>query len=167
MSNWDKYEKSAKKGPMSLFFRLAGLFIAIAIVVGVAGVVLGWFSGVGTVINQEFSPQALLTKYEWFKNAAAQLDKKNADILVYETRIAGLRSEYEGVRRSDWPRDDRQQMGQWITERAGLVASYNALAAEYNAAMAKINWAFTNVGQLPAGATTPLPREFRNYKTDI
>jgi hypothetical protein len=41
--------------------------------------------------------------------------------------------------------------------------SFNQLAADYNAQMAKINYAFCNVGQLPQGATTPLPREYKPY----
>ena len=54
----------------------------------------------------------------------------------------------------------------WEQEQAGMVLSYNALAAEYNAKMAEMHWAFTNVGQLPAGASEPLPREFAPYRTE-
>jgi hypothetical protein len=27
----------------------------------------------------------------------------------------------------------------------------------------KFNWRFTNVGDMPPGATTPLPREYKPY----
>ena len=55
-----------------------------------------------------------------------------------------------------------QQCG-W-QEVSGITAGLNALASEYNAQMAKWNWRFTNVGQLPKGATEALPREFKPYQ---
>lgn len=70
---------------------------------------------------------------------------------------------YAGVPRTDWPRADLEQYNLWSSEFAGVIASYNGLAAEYNAQMSKANWAFTNVGDLPDGASEPLPREFATY----
>lgn len=115
------------------------------------------------VAREETGPRALLRKYEWFKDAAAQLDKKMADIEVYENKLILLEKAYEGTPRKDWPRSDLEQFNLWAVELAGLKASYNSLAAQYNSNMAKINYAFTNVGDLPPGAVEPLPREFRDY----
>jgi two-component SAPR family response regulator len=112
---------------------------------------------------KEFKPSALLEKYEYYKDASAQLDKKVADIGVYNTRINELKIEYTGVARKDWARDDREQMSIWQSELAGVKASYNLLAADYNAAMAKFNYAFCNVGDMPKGAETPLPRSYKPY----
>jgi hypothetical protein len=75
-----------------------------------------------------------------------------------------MEKDYEGTSRKDWDRTDKEQFNLWQQEVAGVIASYNALAAEYNAAMAKINYSFTNIGSLPKGASTPLPREVREYK---
>jgi len=112
----------------------------------------------------QFDPKVMLKRYEWFKDAAAQLDKKKADIAVYEKRFAQLKADYAGKSRSEWPREDREQANLWSSEVAGITASYNDLAAQYNGAMAKANHAFTNVGDLPRGASTPLPREFKTYE---
>ena len=112
---------------------------------------------------KEFKPSELLRKYEWFKDASAQLDKKVADIKVYESRFKTINQAYEGVPRKDWPREDREQLSLWITEVSGIKASYNSLSAEYNAQMAKFNWRFCNAGTLPQGATVPLPREYKPY----
>lgn len=71
---------------------------------------------------------------------------------------------YEGVKRLDWPKEDREQYNLWTSEVAGVRASYNALAAEYNSQMSKFNWRFTNAGQLPEGATETLPREYKPYE---
>lgn len=39
--------------------------------------------GIDTAYN-ELKPSELLRKYEWFKDAIASLDKKKADIQIYE-----------------------------------------------------------------------------------
>ena len=105
----------------------------------------------------------MLEKYEWFKDAAAQLDKKQADITVYNGRITEMNTTYKDLARQNWPREDREQYNIWSSEVAGVKASYNTLAAEYNAQMAKFNWRFANAGDLPKGADKPLPREFKPY----
>jgi hypothetical protein len=115
------------------------------------------------VLQEQTEGHELLRKYEWFKDAAANLDKKKADIQVYDLRFANLRKAYEGQGRTAWSREDREQSNIWESEVAGIKASYNQLAADYNAAMAKINYRFCNVGQLPQGANEPLPREFKPY----
>lgn len=115
------------------------------------------------VLQEQTEGHELLRKYEWFKDAAAQLDKKKADIQVYDRRFKNLKDAYSGQTRNQWSREDREQSNIWEGEVAGIKASYNALAADYNAAMAKINYRFCNLGQLPAGADRPLPREYKPY----
>lgn len=115
---------------------------------------------------EEFKPSELLRKYEWFKNASAQLDKKKADIAVAGQRMKTMQEDYVGTPRKDWPRSDREQYNLWSSEVAGIKMSYNTLAAEYNSQMAKFNWRFTNAGDLPKGATEPLPREYKPYETN-
>ena len=127
------------------------------------GMISEWLGGAKEVAQQEFGAKELLRKYEWFKNASATLDKKRADIKVYEASLVNMVADYEGVKRSEWARTDRENMNQWRAELAGVKASYNSIAGQYNAQMAKANWAFTNKGSLPTGATQVLPRKVRNY----
>lgn len=131
--------------------------ILLLIVLSLAGRACTWTSGALDTAQQEVSAKELLRKYQWFKDASAQLDKKIADVKVYDRRVKVI----EGKKNAT--RADQEQMYIWMSEVAGVKASYNGLAAEYNAQMSKINWAFTNVGQLPAGAATPLPREYKPY----
>lgn len=137
-------------------------------VLGIGACAIGLVGGVATngaqVIQKEFYPDALLRKYEWFKDASAALDKKQADIKVYQRRLTDLEHSYTGVARRQWARDDREQSSIWQSELSGVRASYNSLAADYNAEMAKFNWRFTNVGDLPRGSSTPLPREYKPYE---
>ena len=114
----------------------------------------------------EFGPRALLKKYEWFKDAAAQCDAKLASLKAYDARQQSLKDSYAGDKRQSWSREDREQMNLWEQEKAGIKASYNVLAAEYNSQMVKFNYRFCNAGDLPQGANQPLPREFKPYVED-
>ena len=153
---------------MKIFGMLGISFALLAGLAGliIAGPVCGWIGEAADVTREELGPRALLKKYEWFKDALAQLDKKKADIGVYGTRLKSLETAYEGVPRKDWPRTDLDHWSQWHSEVAGTKSSYNSLAAEYNSQMSKANWRFTNAGSLPKGADVVLPREVRAYVAD-
>lgn len=122
-----------------------------------------WLSKASDVATQQVDPALLLKRYEWFKEASAQADKRRANIEVFKARLTSMEKSYEGTARKDWDRTDKEQFNLWQQEIAGTVASYNEIAAEYNAAMAKFNYRFTNVGDLPRGAAQPLPREVKPY----
>lgn len=97
---------------------------------------------------------------------ASEAKQKQADISVYTSKIKSMRDDYAGQKRSSWDRTDKETFNVWEQELAGIKASYNGLSAEYNAQMAKINWAFCNIGKLPPGATSPLPREYKPYEQE-
>jgi hypothetical protein len=143
--------------------------LVLAFIVGwvtfsVLGKGCAWIGKASIVAEEQVDPRLLLKRYEWFKNVAAECDKKLADVQVYKARLASMEGSYEGTPRKDWDRTDKEQFNLWEQEVAGVIASYNSLAAEYNAAMSKINYSFTNVGSLPKGATDPLPREVKPYQ---
>lgn len=160
---WDRLEVTANKGPWQLFWMAIAILVPMFVILWVLASVMGWFGEAAQVAREEFGPRAMLEKYEWFKSASAELDKKRADIKVYSTRMSAVESSYAGTVRTKWDRTDKEQYNLWQSELAGVKASYNGLAAEYNAQMAKFNWAFANAGQLPQGASQPLPREYKPY----
>ena len=137
---------------------LAFLFLAQG-----CAVVDAWIGESSSVAQQEVGLKAVLKKYEWFKDASAQLDKKKGDIEVQEASIKELEKAYSGKARSEWTRDDRAEHNQLRAELNGLKASFNQLASEYNSGMAKINYSFANQGKLPRGASDPLQREYKKY----
>jgi hypothetical protein len=157
-------EVSREVRPTAGFAFKVGL-AAMLVVFGlsVVGYGLGWFSEAAKVTQEQFGARALLQKYESFKDMSAQLDKKLADITVYEGRMKSMDETYKDVPRIKWPREDREQYNVWSSETAGVKASFNSLAADYNAQMSKFNYAFANVGDLPKGADKPLPREYKSY----
>ena len=162
--NWNNIDPSKSKGPIG--FGMKWIFIIFALVCfgGVLSYSAGWIGDAGQVAKEQFGPKALLQKYEWFKDASAQLDAKVANIDAAQARIKSMDETYKGTPRTQWARADLEQYNLWQNEVSGLKANYNNLAAEYNAAMAKFNYRFTNAGDLPAGATKVLPREFKPYQ---
>lgn len=141
-----------------------GVCVALGIVIlGIGSYVLNWGGRAVDVVSHEIDPAVLQQKYEWFKDASAQLDKKKADISVYERRFKSI-----GGATGSCPvtlnRTASEQCFVWVQEVSGIIASYNGLAAEYNSEMAKWNWRFTNIGMLPQGANVVLPREYKPYE---
>ena len=161
--SWDDYEKAAEHGPWRIAVKVTIALFAFGIPLGLALRACSWGNEAAAVAQEQFGAREMLRKYEWFKDAAAQLEKKQADMSVYDSRLKSLTDAYPGKTRGQWAREDREQWSIWQSEAAGVRASYNSLAAEYNAAMAKLNWRFANAGQLPAGASSPLPRDFKPY----
>lgn len=100
-------------------------------------------------IEKQYSPSALLKKYEYFKDLSAAIDKKRADIEMYKEQI---REEIDHVEKL-----------QLKSELRGIISIHNQLCADYNSAMAKFNYRFTNKGDLPATNLEPLPREIKPY----
>ena len=161
--SWGSYGDAAERGPRQILTKIILLCFFCAILIGGLSFAMGWIGSAANVVKKEFSAEAMLKKYEWFKNASAELDNKKANIKVYAKRIQDLNSDYEDVKRNEWARTDREQLNQWRSELSGVIASYNSLSAEYNAQMSKINWAFANVGQLPKGATVVLNKAYKSY----
>ncbi len=164
MDNWNNMDPANSKGPIGFGMKWIFIVFALACFGGVLSYSVGWFGEAGQVVREEFGPRALLKKYEWFKDASAQLDAKVANIDAAQARIKSLDDTYAGTPRTQWARADLEQYNLWQNEVSGLKANFNGLAAEYNAAMSKENYRFTNVGDLPQGATKVLPRQFKPYQ---
>lgn len=159
--SWNHLEKSIEGGPRSAsfaVFKVLAIVMFIGFGLSAVGHVMGWFGEAAQVAKAEFGPKAALAKYEWFKNAAAELDKKQADIKVYSKKL----SLFTGVDRKDMDRTDKEQLSQWHVELAGVTAAYNGLAAEWNSQKSKFNWKVFE-GDLPIGATDLLSREYAPY----
>jgi hypothetical protein len=162
--SWNNIDPSKSKGPIGFGMKVIFIVFALACFGGVLSYTAGWFSDAGKVVKEQYSPSALLAKYEWFKDAAAQLDAKSANIVAAQARIKSMDDTYAGTPRNQWVRADVEQYNLWQSEVAGLKANYNNLAAQYNSAMSKFNYRFTNAGDLPQGADKVLPREYREYQ---
>lgn len=161
--DWEAYANDIAQGPKSTFgVLLKGslALILLGVILSGVGMVTGWFGEAATVARQEFGPKAMLTKYEWFKDASAALDKKQANITVYSSRL----STFNGMSRKDMDRTDKTQQAQWLAEVAGVKASYNSLAADWNSQISKFHWK-PFLSDLPPGAKILLTKEYAPYET--
>ena len=118
-------------------------------------------------IQQQYSPSALLAKYESFKDEYSQCESLLADANQSITQANTLSVMYSGVPRNQWSQQDSSQWAVYQNAAQGALAQYNNLASDYNANMSKFNYAFCNVGTLPAGATEPLPRQALPYQYEV
>jgi len=91
---WDDYNRAADRGPGALVLKITIGMSALFLVIGIIGYAFGWVGEAASVVQAEVGPKALLEKYTWLKEAHAQLDKKQADIKVYESRFRALESIY-------------------------------------------------------------------------
>jgi hypothetical protein len=139
------------------------VIVLLILAVNIVGYTLGWFGKAADVVQREIDPEVLQRKYEWFKESAASLDAKMADISVYNNRFQSIGGK-PGQCPQSADRVTREQCMVWVQEVSGIIASYNDSASQYNAEMSKWNWRFANIGELPRGTTEPLPREFRRYQ---
>jgi hypothetical protein len=111
-----------------------GLLLMVAFTaLNVAGCLFRPVNEAINVAHEEFGPRAALAKYEWFKDAAAKLDQKRADITQYSRRSESLAKQYAGVPFKDWDRKDKEHLAIWDSEVVVVKASYNEIAADYNA----------------------------------
>lgn len=136
---------------MSNFLKVIGVLCLVV----VATMTLRMCGDAQDVVQKEFSPSAMLKKYEYFKNLSSAIDEKRATIDVYESQLAGIKDK-EGF-----------QYQQTQAEMMGLISMHNSLCSEYNSAMSKFNYAFCNKGDLPATNLEPLPREIKPYISSI
>lgn len=134
--SWEKHEKKAASGFRGLL--VVGC-IGIASISAV-GFVFGIFGETAQVAKEEFGAKASLKKYEWFKDASASISKQKTNVMEYQQRIKSFESDYEGVKKSEWPRDERQEYNQLKSELVGIKQIYNDTVAEYNAQSSKFNW---------------------------
>ncbi|MBA4234002.1 MAG: hypothetical protein C0465_25860, partial [Ralstonia sp.] len=131
MNNWNDMDPANSKGPIGFGMKWIFVVFALACFGGVLSYGIGWIGEAGQVVKEQFSPRALLQKYEWFKDASAQLDAKVANIDAAQARIKSMNETYAGTPRNQWVRADVEQYNLWQNEVSGLKANFNNLAAEY------------------------------------
>lgn len=136
----EKQVKNFESKPFRTVFVWLLLLMLMGSGVSIIGYGFGWFTNAAKVAHQEFSPEAMLRKYEWFKDASASLNKKQAGLSAYSVRMNSFLEDYKGVSKREWPRDDRQAYNQLNAEYQGMLQMYNSVAAEYNSQSNKFNW---------------------------
>jgi hypothetical protein len=135
-------------------FIFIGIFVCLSI--GIA--TCNMFSDGTKTVKNEFKPSQLLKKYEYFKDLSGGIDKKDAEIQMYQAEI-------ESMTITD--KDDKFYFQQRKSELLGIISIRNQMCSEYNIAMSKFNYAFCNKGTLPQTNLEPLPREYKPYINNL
>ena len=120
----------------------ASIVISILLGLFVVSNMLGWLGGAAQVAQKEFSASAMFKKYEWFKDASNQIEKRGKDIQIYKEKQTLM-----CVGPTD--RLAREQCMMWSQELAGIKSAHNSLVAEYNAQSSKFNWSAFNADDIP------------------
>lgn len=159
VAHWKKYEEAAEHGPWPIIWRAGLLLVAVTVVFGTMGYVLGWFGEAMDVAREQVGPRAALAKYEWFIDQATRIEKMDKDVQMFEKRAAGVDEKYKtyGEDKSKWqPHVQVQYNRESQQARDDLIAvtsQRNALVREYNAASEKFNWKpFESRSDLPKPA---------------
>ena len=121
---------------------MIGISILVLLALFVVSNTSKWLDGAVEVAHKEFSAEAMLKKYEWFKDASNQIIKRGKDIQIYAEKQSTM-----CVGQID--RLAREQCMMWSQEVAGVKSAHNSLVAEYNAQSSKFNWSAFNADNLP------------------
>ena len=118
----------------SIIWKIALVFVFI----GALSFGFGLIGSTAKVAKKEFGAEAALKKYEWFKDASNEIERKLKDISVYENKIEKLCS------------NDKSNNCMIMQEQLfGLISNYNGLVADYNSASSKFNWNLFNTENIP------------------
>lgn len=145
--SWNKLESRVEKGPMSAFMTIFGAILIMSLLIGSIGYVLGWFSEAAIVAKEEFGPKAMLSKYEWFIDAAASIEKMDRDVALFQNRqdSMGLQFKDFGDNKSTWPPHVHAQYNQALQQASddllAVKSQRNGIVKDYNAQSEKFNWA--------------------------
>lgn len=91
------------------------------------------------VICNEYSPDRMLKKYEWFKDQSTQLQQLQSRIKSTEKRLADFKVTY-GADVNKWGWETKDEYNRVQTVLQGYLEQYNYMAAEYNSQSSKFNW---------------------------
>lgn len=144
-------------------FKFLLMLVLVFFLIGAVVWVLSFASSAGKVVSDEFSPEAMLKKYQWFLDQSNGIEKMDKDIVLYEQRRADVEKRYAvyGSDPSKWSVAIQVQYNHDAKiakdDLVAIVSQRNNLVKEYNAQSEKFNWAlFKDRPDLPS-------RSYFNY----
>lgn len=141
--------------------RIILFFIGVFILTSIGIMTCNIIGNGSKTVQEQIAPSVLLKKYEYFKDLSGAIDKKDADIQMYQAEIASMSADDKD------DKDDKFYLQQRKSELLGIISIRNQMCAEYNIAMSKFNYRFCNQGDLPQTNLNPLPREYKPYVNNL
>jgi hypothetical protein len=120
---------------------IVGIVLAVGLVAS-----LVFLHSCGTAYD-EYSPGAMLKKYEWFKNQAESYKQISARYENFEKAISNFVANFPD--RAKWSWQDREEYQRLCSVRDGYLSQVNSIIADYNAQSGKFNWSAFNTADVP------------------
>jgi hypothetical protein len=114
---------------MKVLAIIGGVLSAIVIIVLLA------FCATGAA---QFSPDVMLHKYEYFKDAYTKIQSAEMNIKVASARITEFKNTYGSPK--DWTWETKDEYNRLSSTKQGYIGLYNSLVQDYNAQSSKFNW---------------------------
>ncbi len=133
---------SAEKDIRWTFKKIFWPLIGLMVILGITGLILGWFGNAADVAKKEYYPDAMLKKYSWFIDQSNAIKKMDQDITIYRTRVSTVDSTYgptskmDAVTRAMYAKDKQNA----VSDLAAVISQRNNLVKEYNSQSEKFTW---------------------------
>ena len=99
------------------------------------------------VVEDQLAPDAILHKYEWFKNESNSI--KQIGVRTDQSKAAVENYKKMMGDPSKWNFSQHEEFSRLTTTYSGYLSQYNTLVAEYNSQSSKFNWNFAKTDDLP------------------
>ncbi len=141
MSNgWNRMERAAEKGPMSMFWYIFVRVLLITIVFGVLGGVYGIYRfatnpvrQAARIVEKTIDADNVIGNYEWFKQIAEDLDAADKRVQITEQAFIDFKKDMGDTPRKEWSFEDKEQYGRLTTDLRGQKAHLEQMKADFRA----------------------------------
>ncbi|KKN36569.1 hypothetical protein LCGC14_0772390 [marine sediment metagenome] len=152
--SWDKYQRAAERGPMSLFWKVFFPVLLVVIVLGVAGFVLNPFRQASRILNKTINADNVIYNYEWFKQRHEAIGAIDAKVVGSQSAVNQFKA--DAGPRDNWHFQDREEYARLNSVLLGLRQQRADLAAEYNARSRMTNRAIFKAGDTELPDSIPV-----------
>jgi hypothetical protein len=148
MSDWDKYESAAERGPLPFILKIILPVVAICLVIGAAGHFLGWCGSGAEIVDKTLSADNVIYNYEYFKQSFQ--DIKAMDAKIVDAQSASDKFDHQYATRKEMDRDDKTESDRLHSIVLGLQQERQNQVATYNARSQMANRQIFKSGDLPS-----------------
>ncbi len=145
--SWKRWEKELEERPKWLAFKVLTLGFCLVTGCSVLAFGLNPFKQAARIVNKTIDADNVLYNYEWFKQRNQDIEALDAKMASSVRSVATLKDELGP--RTNWHREDREEVARLSAVSLGLGQQRNDLAAEYNARSQMANRQMFKTGDLP------------------
>ncbi|MEK7551978.1 MAG: hypothetical protein AAB534_01030 [Patescibacteria group bacterium] len=118
------------------------------------------FSQLTFETSSKLGPRAMIERCQWFEDTAAEIYKKQRDILIYESFLKSMRDSFGDNPQTQWAIN---QLSSWSHEMEAIKKEQDVLASVFNAEMTDANWKLVSEIEGQKAKVKAIPRQFTVY----